>query len=92
MARPGNNHAKAGKVPTTMATRSEIMAAYDELPPQVRKVLQDAPFNSSTAELAGAVEMHGADTVARLVKDHLRKAFRKQFKADIGEAYIDATD
>ncbi len=63
------------------------MEIYDTLPVEVRKVLQDAPFNSSTHELVSAVEMYGAAETAKMVKEHLSKAFRDQFRAEIGEAY-----
>lgn len=51
-----------------MATREQDMAAYDQLPPAIRFVLQAAPLNLDADFLLRVVSEHGQDRTISLIR------------------------
>lgn len=51
-----------------MATREQDMAAYDQLPPAIRSVLQVTPLNLDADFLLRVVSEHGQDQAVNLIR------------------------
>ena len=66
-------------------TRAERMARYDALPPRVRKLLQDAPYNLSVTHAGVLMKSDKANraTLTRIARESALATYGSNYPIDL---------
>lgn len=72
-------------LPSTNKSRVETMAAYDALPPHLRKILQDAPYAMSVTNprVFGMSEKTIRATITSIARESARATYGNNYPIDL---------
>lgn len=64
--------------------------AYDRLPPEIKRLIQEAPFNYSTRSIPGALKKLGREKVAEMIRANIKAHIKREALAHYGPAHPQA--
>ena len=65
--------------------------AYDRLPLEIKRLIQDAPFNYSTRNIPGALKKLGREKVAEMIRANIKAHIKREALAHYGPAHPQAS-
>lgn len=78
----GKTHAKLSK--------EGSWAAYDRLPIEIKRLIQEAPFNYSTRNIPGAIKKLGREKVAEMIRANIKAHIKREASSHYGPTHPQA--
>lgn len=79
------NRSGAYNLANTKKTREESMAAYDALPPHLRKILQDAPYGMTIVNPLAIFKSEKSirKTITNIARESARATYGNKYPIDL---------